>query len=286
IEGSFMSTSKQAEKILKRPDSFQELGMKLVDYLVNNKSKVALMLSPLLLVALIGYGYFYMQKHQSAKRRTELAKITMMQSKEREAVGTRMEEVQKQIDILKATPSTPASSAKPGAKEPAIDAATLLKIAQLEKSLKDMKPDHGPSAESFKSFYNSNKSNAEGWMAGISWASYTLSQGKLSDVKPILEEIVGASQAHKFYQLQSRYMLAGINEDLGDFDAALKQAEILTGLADDETKPMMLMLKGQILYFKKDLAGARPILNEIIEKHGSTREAQTARSLLAEIGPA
>jgi predicted negative regulator of RcsB-dependent stress response len=279
-----MTTHKQIEKQLKRPDSFQDTGLKIVNYLTQNKARIALMLSPILAVAVIGYGVMAWQKGQATKRRAELAKISAMVAEEQDGVAKQAEALQKEIDTLR-TPTTP-DPKNPEQKPATQSAESLLKIATLETKIKELKPDHSKSTAAFKEFYAANKSTAEGWMAGISWASTALGENKLTDAKVVVEEITKSSTAQKFFQIQSRYMLAGILEDLGEFDAALKEAEILSGLVDEDAKPMMLLLKAQILYFKKDLPAARPVLTEIVEKHGSTREAQTARSLLAEIGPA
>lgn len=274
-----MSGHKQLEKQLKRPDSFQEHILKAINYTRDNKGRVMMMISPLIVIALAAYSVYSWQQRQAASRRAAIAKIFTMQTAENNAVGKKNESIQKEIDTLR--------NVKPDAsgKTPPISAENLVKIASLEKQLTDTKPDHSASAAEFRKFYDENKSSTEGWLAGISWASEQLEHGKTAEAKPVIEEITKASIKQKFYQIQSRFILANILEDAGDFDGALKEADILASLVDDEDKPMILLLKGRLLYFKKD-AGARAVLSEIVDKHGSTREAQTARSLLAELGPA
>lgn len=274
-----MSGHKQLEKQLKRPDSFQANILKAIDYVKNNPSRVAMMLAPLLVIGLAAYGIHSWQQRQSANRRAAIAKIFTMQTAENSAAGKKNESIQKEIDALR--------NVKPDAagKKPEVSADTLLKIAALEKQLTVTKPDHSASTAEFLKFYEANKSNTEGWLAGISWAGEQLDQGKIAETRPIIEEISKASINQKYYQIQSRFILANILEEVGEFDAALKEADILANLVSDEDKPMILLLKGRLLYFKKD-AGARAVLSEIVDKHGSTREAQTARSLLAELGPA
>lgn len=285
-----MTTHKQIEQQLKRPDSFQDSILKSIDFVKANKQKVALMIAPILAVALVGYGVFAWQQSQAAQRRAELAKLFTMQNDEATSIDKQKETIQKEIDLLRnptaPAPKTADGKAAPAETKPELTAETLLKIGELEAKLATAKPDHAASAAAFKSFYDAHKSYAEGWMAGLSWAGHQLSLGKAAEVRPVLEDIVKSSTAHTFYQIQSRFMLTGVLEELGEFDAALKEAEILTGLVGDEAKPMVLLMKGQLLYFKDDKPAARVILSEIVEKHGSTREAQTARSLLAEIGPA
>ena len=277
-----MSGHKQLEKQLKRPDTFQQNIMKGINYVKGNPSRILVMLLPLVGIALLGYGFQAWKQHQSAQRRVDVSKLLAMVTEENNAIGKQQDEVRKEIDALRNPPG-----AKPDAagKKPALSADTLLKIGALEKKLTDTKADHSKSSAEFKKFYDANKGNAEGWLAGMSWAGEQLEHGKTADVKPVVEEISKASLNQKFYQIQSRYVLANIEEELGEFDAAIKEADVLASLVDDDSKPMVLLLKGRLLYFKKD-AGARAVLSEIVEKHASTREAQTARSLLSEMGPA
>lgn len=275
-----MSGHKQLERKLKGPDDFQQNIMKGINYVTNNPARVLKMLIPLVLIALAGYGFQSWKQHQAANRRAEVAKILAMVTEENNSLGKQQEATRKEIDALRNP-----GDLKPDAKKPALSADALLKISALEKKLADQKPDHSKSSAEFKSFYDKNKNNAEGWLAGMSWAGEQLEHGKTAEAKPVVEEISKASLDHKFYQVQSRYMLANINEELGEFDAGVKEADVLLSMVDDEAKPMILLLKGQLLYFKKD-AGARAVLGEIIDKHGSTKEAQTARSLLSEMGPA
>lgn len=277
-----MTTHKQIEQQLKRPDTFQDTVLKGINYVSNNKARVALMLAPIVAVTAAFYGVYGWQQRQSAHRRADLAKIIAMQTDESNSVGKQTEAIQKEIDALRK--AVPAAGAD--AKKPALSAETLLKIGELEKKLSSTKPDHAGSTQAFRAFYDAHPDKAEGWMAGVSWASSQFEAGKAVETRSVIEQIVKASTTNKFYQIQSRFMLANILEEQGEYDAALKEADILNGLVEDDSKPMVMLLKGQLLYFKKDNAASRTVLSEIIEKHGSTREAQTARSLLAQIGPA
>lgn len=277
-----MSGHKQLEQKLKRPDTFQQNIMKGINYATNNPARILKMLAPLILIAIAGYGFQVWKQRQASHRRIEISKLLAMVTEENNAVGKQQEEVRKEIDTLRNPPGVKPDAAD---NKPVLSAETLLKISTLEKKLTETKADHSKSSAEFKKFYDTNKDNAEGWLAGMSWAGNQLAQGKAAEVKPVVEEIAKASLNHKFYQIQSRYMLANIQEELGEFDAALKEADVLISLVDDDSKPMILLLKGRLLYFKKD-AGARAVLSEIVEKHASTREAQTARSLLSEMGPA
>ncbi len=275
-----MTAHKQIEQQLKRPDTFQDTILKAMDYATNNTGKVAMLLAPVVGVALIGYGVYAFQQSKASGRRAELAKIMAKQTTEMMDVGKAQEKLQAEISQLRAAPKT--DSKKDGAEV----AANALKIAELEKKANDIKPDHAGSTANFRTFYDSHKTDVEGWMAGLSWAGRKLEQGQVTEARPVVEEIVKASTTQNFYQIQSRFVLLSILEEQGDFDGATKEADILLGLVGDDTKPTVLLAKGRLQYFKNAKPEARVVLTEIIEKHGSSPEAQKAKSLLAMIGPA
>jgi predicted negative regulator of RcsB-dependent stress response len=275
-----MTGHKELEQSLKRPDTFQDSLLKALDFLTKNKSKVAMYLTPVLVVGALGYGFYSWRNHKAAARRAELAKISSIETDELMSVGKRRDEIQKQIDALRAS--------KSGSDPKKSDLApeTLAKITLLESQMSDVKPDSQKSSAAYKAFYENNKDNTEGWMAGLSFAAKLLQDDKAADARPVVEAIAKASGSHKFYQLTARFMLIGILEDAGDFDTAVKECDALTAIASDDAKPAVLLAKGRILYFKKSFADARVSLNELVEKHGSSPEASKARGLLAAMGPA
>lgn len=271
--------SKQSDKSLKRPDVFQEKGLGLIQFLVANKQRVALMLSPVLVVTAIGYGIFGWMNQKASARRAELAKVMSIQEEEKTDVNKRKEDIQKQIDAARAP--------KPAAdgKKPEVSAESLALATNLEKQMADLQPDHTKSSEAFKKFYDGNKDNVEGWMAGISWAGRQLYDGKITEARPVIEAIAKASTSNKFYQLTSRFMLVALLQDSGEFDAAIKECDLLLSLVNDEAKPSVLLAKGSIHYFKNSFADARTVLNELVDKHASSPEATKARGILASMGP-
>ena len=275
-----MTGHKQFEKSLKRPDSFQDHILKGITFATKNKKQIMMMISPILVVALIGYGVYGWMNHKAAARRTELAKILALQTEEQNNVGKKREEIQKEIDALRTT--------KPAAdgKKVELSAESLAKVTVLEKQMTDLKADNSKSTAEFRKFYDNNKDSPEGWMAGLAWSSKQLQDNKSAEARPLVEAIAKASTANKFYQLSSRFMLIGILEDAGEYDAAIKECETLAGITTDDAKPAVLLAKGRLQYFKKSLPEARTSLNEVIEKHASAPEATKARGIIALMGPA
>ena len=275
-----MTGHKQLEKTLKRPDDFQGYILSGIQFITANRRTVLLMLSPVIAVAVIGYAVFAWMNHKSAARRADLAGVLAIQAEEQTNLNKTREDLQKQIEELRAV--------KPGAdgKKTELSAETLTNITNLEKQSADLKPDATKSTAAFKKFYDEHPDSVEGWMAGLTWASSQLRDNKVADARPVIEAIVKGSTSNKFYQMNARFMLIGILEDAGDFDAAIKECDVLVGLATDDAKPAILLTKGRLQYFKKAFPEARASLNEIVDKHGSTPEATRARSLMAAMGPA
>ena len=275
-----MTSHKQHEQSLKRPDSFQDKILKAINFATTNKIQILKLLSPIVAVALIGYGVYSWRSHKASDRRADLAKIFAMATEEQSGVSKRREEIQKQIDAIRATkPATEGKKAE-------LSAENLATITALESSMGDLKPDNTKSSDALKNFYDTNKDVAEGWIAGLTWSSRQLQEDKTTEARPIVEAIAKASTSNKFYQLTSRFMLVGILEDSGEFDAAIKECDILAGLATDDAKPAILLAKGRLQYFKKSYAESRTVLSEILDKHASSPEATKARSLMAAMGPA
>ena len=77
-----MTGHKQIEQALKRPDSFQDTTLKVLEYIKANRQKVFLMTLPILLVAGVGYGLYAMKQNAGANRRVALAKIIALESEE------------------------------------------------------------------------------------------------------------------------------------------------------------------------------------------------------------
>ena len=275
-----MTGHKQVEQSLKKPDSFQDQILKGIQTLVDNKSKLMMFAAPVVAVILGFYAVQSWTTHKTEARRAELAKILAIQTDEQSEVGKRREEIQKEIDSIRADRKADAKGKKAD-----LSAEQLAKVTELEKKMSSLKPDHSKSLEAFKKFYDSNKDKPEGWMAGLAWAAGQLQNEKTSDARPVVESITKASASHKFYQLTSRFMLIGILEDAAEYDAGLKECDNLATIATDESKPAVLLAKGRLQYFKKALPEARTALGELIEKHGSTPEATKARGMIAMMGP-
>lgn len=275
-----MAGHKQIEQALKRPDSFQDHILKAIAAVKDNKQRAFMIMSPLLAVCIVGYAVFSWSSRQSANRRSAISKIGGMQAKEVASLDKVREDLQKQIDVLR--------TAKPSAdgKKTEISAENLGAITKLELQISSLKPDKSQSIAEYKKFYDANTTNQEGWMAGLSWAGAQLEDGKDAEARAVAEAISKASTTNNFYQTVSRLMLIGIMEDASEFDNAIKESDVLISLSSDETKPMALLAKGRLQYFRKSFPEARIALKELIEKFATSPEASTARSLVAAMGPA
>jgi predicted negative regulator of RcsB-dependent stress response len=275
-----MTGQKTKDQALKRPDSFQDQILTGINFVSSNKQRVLMMMAPLLIVASGVYATFLWTQKKADSRRAELAKILTLHSDEEGSLAKRREEIQKQIEPLRNTKTD-----KDG-KKTATSPENLATITKLEKQIADLKPDHTKSMAEFKGFYDANPETVEGWMAGLKWASNQLQAAQTAEARKIVEQIAKASSSNKFYQMNSRFILIGLMEDAGEFDAALKECEILAKLASDDAMPSVLLSKARLQYFKKSFDDSRASLKEILEKYASSPEATKARGLMAIMGAA
>ena len=274
-------TDKINHKKLKAPDFFQVRLMSMFDWVLKNLKLFALMLLPLAFVLLAGFAWQWYSGYQSDKRLDSLAAVEDVFSQELLDSGKRREEIQKKIDALgAANPAAPDDKTK---KDVAL--AETAQIAAQRKELEVLrdliKPDHSKSLEGFKKYFEQHSGKSEGWMAGMRAVSILLGMKKEVDARPIVETVAKESIAVPFYQIQSRMILVGLNEDAGNFDEALKDVETLIGLADEELQPKMLFAKGRIQLLKDAKTDAKTTLDELVSKHANSPEAQKARSMLA-----
>jgi len=269
-------------------DGFQARLYGFFDWLALNRAYLLMVLGPVALIAFAGLGWQWFSDYRTNDRRHDLGLIDDTFAKEAEASGKQREALQKQIDALQAEIDLAGAAAtkKPAAAKDAPapvaqDPAKLVRKAQLEKERDDRKPDHTGSRDKFAAFFKSHSGTSEGWMAGMRAAGIYLEDRKVSDARPFVETIAKESLRHPWFQVQSRLILIGMHEDAGEFDAALKEVDVLIGLAPEDMKPKVMLAKGRIQLLKDARTDARNTLDDLIAKHGTTPEAQQARSFLA-----
>lgn len=264
-------TTKLETKKLKGPDAFQSAMYDLLAWFKGHKSLVALAFIPILLIVIGTIGWNIFAQQSKGKRLTQLAAIETKYSDEEAAADKQRDALRKQLEAL---PKPPAAKDK-------ADPAKDPKREELEKQVRAIKADHQGSLVAYREFYGKNQANAEGWMAGMKASSILLDDGKLAEAKDILAPIVQKSVGVKFYQTQGRVVLINVLEDLGEFDAGIKEADTLFSLAEDQIKPAALLVKGRLLLNKNQKEEAKAVLDQIIEKHAAAPEADKARGLKA-----
>ncbi|WP_141736029.1 tetratricopeptide repeat protein [Oligoflexus tunisiensis] len=268
-----MSSQKSKELHLKGPDAFQ---VKVGDFLagIAQNPKPLFAVITLLLAALAaGYGIRYVVEQKEMARRSELSKIDAIYEDELKNFNKAREALEKQRDTLKAAQPKPAGEAKPVEETP--------EIKSLSQKIAELKPDHSASADKYKAYYSAHPNSAEGWVAGLRYASFAAEQNKLEDAQKVLEEVSRNSKSHPVLQTQSLMMLVSILTDRGELDKALEYNDTLINVVADDLKPRALLTKAQIQYLKKDYANTRTTATEILTKHENSPEADRARSLVA-----
>jgi predicted negative regulator of RcsB-dependent stress response len=275
------SASKEHLKSLKQPDQFQVKAMALMDFLLKNTKVMA----GIVAVAALVVGGVYAARVFSNKARDgrleELGKVQVVYEAEQKKAQTAREAIQKQIEAVEAK-AKPAAAVKPG--EPAAppsDPKVQAEIDDLTKKAEAVKADHTESAQKFAEFFKKNDSNAEGWMAGLQAARLDVDLGKPAEAQPLLEQVLDKSKGNQFYQVQARLALISVLEDAGNYDKALAEVDTLDKLVDKEMKPRVLLAKGRIQMLKNQKTEAKATFNSLIEQHGTSPEAQKARSIEA-----
>lgn len=276
-------SEKLNQKALKGPDQFQEKAIVIFDWILKQKRQLGALVAGVIIVMAVGLGWQAMSTHLASKRLDALGALEAQYDKESEAAQKQREAIQKQIEALAEVPAAKDAAGKeikkPEAK-PAEDPAVAAKKKALEKQRDDLKPDHTVSLEKYRAFATEHAGKTEGWFAGIRAAGILMEQKKEAEARPLVEKVAQESLNDKFYQVQSRLFLVGLKEDAGEYDAALKDLDVLSGLVDDEFKPKVLLAKGRIQYFKDAKPEAKTTLSELVEKHSSSPEAQKARGIL------
>ena len=276
-------SDKISQKELKGPDQFQLTMFHVIEWARKHTREIAYVVVPILVIILGGLTWQYVQNSRSEARRNALALIDIDYHKELEAVEKQREELRK--DLMKLDETKPADAKadakKDDKKKADKDPAALAQRKVIEDKIKALQPDHQKSMEKYKAYANSNKDNPEGWVAGLRAASILLDMNKADEARPLLADIISRSTKSKLHQIQARLLAMAMNEDAGKFEDALKDAEALEAIAGDDLKPQVLLAKGRIQMLKKDSEAAKATFNQLVEKFGTSPEAQKARTIRA-----
>jgi predicted negative regulator of RcsB-dependent stress response len=278
------NTYKDQKKALKQPDQFQAKGMMFLDWLMKNTNKLVMVAVPVVLVFVASAGYKYVQEERRDKRLEELGKVQVVYEEEQRVAFKQRQDIAKQVEEIdkKLNPAPAAAPADPAKPVPAAvtaDPKLVLEKTVLEKKMEDIKADHSKSIVLFADYFKKHEGTPEGWMAGMTNARLLTEQEKIAEAKPVLENVVKLSKDSSFYQTQSRLALVGVLEELGDFEGALAQVDALEKSVESDLKPKILLAKGRLQMLKNSNTDAKATFNTLIETHGTSPEAQKARSI-------
>ena len=276
-----MSQKKQSHKdmknALKQPDTFQTKAIEGLSFAEKNRS-LLIGLGALVIVAILAvWGFRAVKDGQQRELNQELAEIEKVKSKEREASTKKAEALRKEIEKLEAKDTKGSTSQKPE-KEAAEQGA---KISELNKQLEKVEPDHSGSAKQFAEYFKNHPEDGQGLYAGMQAALYYAKSGKLSQAKDILVQITESSRPWPTHKVQSRFTLASVQEDLGEYQGALKTLKELEGLVSKDSKSRVLLAKGRVLVELKRKNEALEVFNSLISDHEQSLEADVARSFKA-----
>jgi predicted negative regulator of RcsB-dependent stress response len=277
------SVRKEQAKALRSPDQLQVKLMSILDWLLKNVRLLLYVVIPVVAIMAISYGYRYVLNQKRESRLGELGAADVAYEKEARKANEERTAIQKKADDLQKAMDKTAADAK--AKDPKAsvlpDPAKVAEKDALTKQAEAIKADHSGSRAMFEAFAKKYDTTPEGWAAAMAAVRIDVEQEKFAEARPLVEEVLAKSKDNPFYQRQARFALVGLDEELGDYDKALGELDALEKIVDDATKPKVLLDRGRIQLLKNAKAEAKATFATLIEKHGTTPEAQKARSMQA-----
>ncbi len=274
-----MSKYKEHVKELKGPDQFQVQVMTWMDWATKNVKLLGFVVAPLAIIAIGWFSYQYASNKARDSRLVELGKAEIVYEGEQRKANDARQVILKKAEAL--TPPAPAKAAGDKSPPPAADPKIAAEKAELSKQAEAIKADHKDSTGEFLAFYKKYENTPEGWMSGMTAARLLLEQDKLTEARPILENVLAKSKDSTFYQTQARLALIGVLEEQGEYDRGLTELDALDKVIDKELKPKVLLARGRLQMLKNAKADAKATFNTLIENHGQSPEAQKARSIEA-----
>lgn len=276
------STHKQQTKALKAQDPIQARLTLLLDWMLKNANVFFGAFAVLVLGAGAYYGWTVYRESGRSERVEALGQVYVVFDSEQRQAAEARDLLVKKIEAIDAKAVAPA--AKPG--EPsqpaaALDAASLAEKASLQAQADAIKPDHQGSRAQFEAFAKDQKyaDTPEGWHAGMTAAKLYMDDEKFAEARPLLESVLARSKDSPFYQVQARLAFVGLLEETGDFDKALEETGTLEKIVDKELLPRVLLTRGRLQMLKNAKEDAKTTFAHLIETHGTTPEAQKARSI-------
>jgi len=297
-----MSGKKKLQKELKQPDKFQTQVFEFSDWASENKQKIKMVIYPLIAVAVLIFAFEAFKSQQTQTRRSGLAKIDMQYTSEDEAAQKKRTKIQEKITELtkketevkladsknksaKKKEEKKADDKKAEDKKVAVAKVDLIKIAAdkkaLQDQLKDIKSDHAKSQEMYLKYFSKYVSYAEGWSAGLKASNIQIEMKQYKEAAENVNKILKNAGELDFYNVQVRMLYVSILEELSRFDDALVELEVLVKVAKEEQQPGLLLSKGRIQILKDMKTDAYATFEGLIAKHGSSREATKAKTIMA-----
>jgi predicted negative regulator of RcsB-dependent stress response len=237
------SLKKEKIKALKGPDEFQARVLRVLDWANKNVKYLTLIAVPVAL-ALIGlFVWKNVSESFRDKRLSELGQAQVVYDDEEKAAEKQRETFRGQIEKIDADmakPAAPVAGQPPPPATPA-DPALAAKKDALQKQVDAVKADHSASLKLFQAYFDKFAGKPEGWLAGMTAAKIQAEQNSYGDARSTLEKVLERADSDKFYQVQARFMLVGLLEEQGEYDAAIAEVDKLDSLVEPDATPRVLL---------------------------------------------
>ena len=286
---------KEERKQMKGPDALQERFLLMADWCQQNQKALIIASIALIMVVLAGVAGNYYVGHKRLQRQVALSGIDMIYDQEETDFGVTREKFSEELRALsfkvteaqqKLTDHKANSKKKKGKAKAAAELQAALKQAQDELRAKQaqlakLKPEHPKSAMEYAAFAKKHEGTVEALRANLTYTQILLDQEKFEKAEAILADILKRSGEIAFYKFQVRSLYVSVLEQLGRFDKAKEQADLLVAMSSEKMKPKMLLVQARVVLASGKVAEGKKILQQILEKHGQSAEAQRARAIKA-----
>ncbi len=271
-----MSQKDELGSNLKKQDFFQKKATAFLSWMLLNKKTILILFSPILGIFLIGLIWQYVSDKKIESKRNDLSKINVVYQDESKAASDQRTEIEKKIEELtKSSDKDEKGNPKKIEETPEIKKQKEI----MEKQIADIKEDHSKSLAQYQDFFKAHTKDPSGWFAGFRAVTILLEKKDLEGAKKLLEEMSQQTKANSIYQFQIHSLLSGLYEEAGDDEKALAALDEAMKSSSDDLKPRLLLSKARILDKQNKRDEAKKNVDEILEKHASSREAEKAKAM-------
>lgn len=154
------------------------------------------------------------------------------------------------------------------------------------QNVDSLEPDHTGSTPLFREFAQAHPDHPLGWQAALQVAQQSMASGSFQEAVDLLAPMVPKTRRFPIMQVKLRETLAGLYAELGDYEKALAELDIVEKIPENPLPAATALRRAQFLFLSGDKTGAQGLLEQLAsgrlgEISVSTEISSDARSWLA-----